>query len=316
MTDGTALESLRRQQRLIFRCATTFLRDLVARQIRRHEGDFTRAVVYMAAIQASRPAEPGAGQPPQPRVFSVRAIAQSLAIPYETTRRKVVELEARGLARRVGARGHVVAPALFDAAAHRADCEATWAALRGVIADLRALGFDFSQFAGGPTLSSARGLAHADMADAAAALVNDFVLRVLESGVGPHGSMLDALIFCAMLLVNAELLTNDPQLAWAYAGAGTPPPDALRRPATITGLADTLGLTHETVRRRVSHQREMGWITRVTGGYLITMERMQTPEILQTGLMASQHFLRLLESLRSLGVEIETLGLEAAPALS
>lgn len=306
MIGEASVESLRRQQRLVFRCVTTFLLDLVARQIRRHEGDFTRAVVYMAAIQASRSSASEMTPGQTARGFSVRAIAQSLAMPYETTRRKVIELEAKGLARRVGARGYTVSPPLFDEAVYRADNEATWRALCTVVSDLRALGFDFDQFAGGATLSADRGLTHADRADAAAVLANDFLLRVLEGGVGPHGSMIDAVIFCTLLLINAELLTNDPQLAWAYAGAETPPPDSLRRPATITGLSDSLGLPHETVRRRVRRQRELGWVKRVTGGYLITMERMQDPDVLQTGLLISRRFLQLLEAIRMLGIDIKT----------
>lgn len=45
MTREPHVESLRRQQRLVFRCVTIFLLDLVGRQIRRHDGDFTRAIV-------------------------------------------------------------------------------------------------------------------------------------------------------------------------------------------------------------------------------------------------------------------------------
>lgn len=311
MADDSSVESLRRQQRLIFRCVTTFLLDLVARQIRRHNGDFTRAVVYMAAIQASRSPAIGA-TPAQPsRSFSVRAIAQSMGLPYETTRRKIAELESAGLARRAEGRGYIVSPATFEGPSYRADCEATWRALHTVIGNLHALGFDFSQFAGGSALTAVRDLTLADRVDAVAVLVNDFLLRVLEGGVEPHGSMIDAVIFCTMLLVNAELLTNDPQLAWAYAGAETPPPDSLRRPATITGLAQSLGLTHETVRRRVQVHRDAGWVKRVTSGYLITMERAQDPAVLQTGLVISRRFLQLLQSVRVLGVDIDAIAREA-----
>lgn len=311
MIEDSSVESLRRQQRLILRCVTTFLLDLAGRQIRRHDGDFTRAVVYMAAIQASRPPASDAGGDQPARTFSVRAIAQSMGLAYETTRRNIAELEAAGLARRVNHRGYAVAPAAFEGEAYRADCEATWRALRRLIVDLRGLGFDFSQFPGGSGLASARQPAHADLVDAVAVLVNDFLLRVLEVGAEPHGSMLDAAIFSTMMLANAELLTNDPQLAWVYAGAETPPPDNLRKPTTITGVAQALGLTHETVRRRIRHYQALGWVKRVTGGYLITVERLQDPAILRTGLLISQCFLQLVQSIRRLGVEPDTI--EADP---
>ena len=303
MTRESEVENLRRQQRLIFRCVTMFLLDLVGRQIRRHDGDFTRAIVYMAAIQASRsPAGSEAGEPPV-RAFSVRAIAQSLSLPYETTRRKVAELEAASLARRDGARGYTVAPTVFEGEGYRIDSEATWRALRRVIIDLRALGFDFGQFAGGSGLAAVRALAEADLVDAITILTNDFLLRVLEAGSRPHGSMLDASIIATLILANAELLTLDPELAWTYSGAATPPPDHLRTPATITSLAASLGLTHETLRRRMRHYRALGWVKRATGGYLITLDRMQDPEVLAAGLMIVQRFLQLIQSVRLLGVD-------------
>lgn len=309
MDEHPAVQRLRQQQRLIFRSVMAFMLDLVSRQIRRHDGDFTRAVLYMAACQASRPA---AGQPV--RTFSVRALAQSMDLPYETTRRKMAELEAAGLARRVAPRGYAVAPAQFEGAAWRADCEATWRALRRVIIDLKALDFDFDQFAGGPAMATVRDLAGIDRVVAVAILANDFQLRVLESGMAPHGDMLDAAIHCVCMLANAEGLSRDPRLAWTYAGAESPPPDSLRRPQTITDMARRLGLGHETVRRRVRLFVERGWMRRVTGGYLVTVERMQTAEVLQAGLMVSQRFLQLLDSLRVLGVDPVELAAEPATA--
>jgi DNA-binding transcriptional regulator YhcF (GntR family) len=310
MTREPHIESLRRQQRLVFRCVTIFLLDLVGRQIRRHDGDFTRAIVYMAAIQASRTPAGGEGLDAAARAFSVRAIAQSLALPYETTRRKVTDLEAAGLARRNGFRGYTVAPAVFESEARRTDNEATWQALQRVIVDLRALGFDFSQVPGGSTPTPARGQAGNDLVDAVTILTNDFLLRVLEAGSRPHGSMLDASIIATLILANAELLTLDPELAWTYSGAATPPPDHLRTPATITSLAASLGLTHETLRRRMRHYRALGWVKRATGGYLMTLDRLQDPDVLAAGLMIVQRFLQLLQSVSQLGVDLATVGAE------
>lgn len=309
MTEEAGVEGLRRQQRVVFRCVVEFLLDLVGRQIRKHDGDFTRAVIYMAAIQASRwPARAeGNSDSDAARTFSVRAIAQSMSVPYETTRRKIAELEAAGLARRVGNQGYVVAPATFEGEAHRADSEATWRALRKLISDLQALDFDLDAFAGGSTLAGVRDLAQTDLVEAAAALANDCVLRVLESGVRPHGSMMDSAIVSTLILINAELLTHDPELAWQYSGAANPPPDNLRKPGTITEMSTMLGLTHETVRRRIRSYIERGWVKRVTGGYLYGIERMQEPEVLESGVMVSQRFLQLTQSLRQLGIAFATL---------
>ncbi len=76
----------------------------------------------------------------------------------------------------------------------------------------------------------------------------------------------------------------------------------MRRPATITDVAAALGLLHETVRRRFRHYRELGWVTRVTAGYLLTMEHQQHRDVLGTGLIVSQRFVQLLQSLHQIGV--------------
>jgi DNA-binding Lrp family transcriptional regulator len=306
-TDSPGIEAVRRQQRLIFRCVMEFLLDEGGKLSRRHDGDFVRGAVFLAIAQATRmPDGAAAGVAvPRARTISVRAISQSLALPYETTRRKVAELEALGLCRRVDDGGLAASPAAFAGEAYDAACRETWLALRGLIVRLRTLGFDF----GGFDRVSAQASPRADgqrLAEAVAVLGDDFLLRVLEAGAGPHGSILNGVLATAMLIANAELVTHDPQLAWKYAGAETPPPDSLRRPATVTELATRLGFTHETVRRRVKRFVELGWARRVTGGYLYSMARQQTPEVSNTGLMTSQRFLQLLQALRQLGVDPAT----------
>lgn len=280
-----------------------FLLDEAGRLIRRHDGDFIRGAIYLAIAQATRPA--GTTAYPTERCVvrgvSVRAIAQSLGLAYETTRRKAAELEALGLCHRVGD-GLVANPAAFQGDAYRQDCDLTRLGLDRLFSELRAIGFDLGVLDG----VSARmgGLrVPADPTEAAAALVGDFLLRVLEGGAEPHGSMIDALVAVAMMISNAELLTLDPELAWKYAGAETPPPDELRRPVPLTQLAGRLGLVHETVRRRVKRFVALGWATRGRGGYLFSMARQQDPEIMRTGLVVSQRFLQLLQALRSLGID-------------
>ncbi len=294
--------AVRRHQRLIFRCAMDFLLDEAGRIIRRHDGDFIRGAVFLAIAQATRaPAGTGADEPV--RVISVRALAQSMSLAYETTRRKVAELEARGLCLRAG-NGLTASPAAFEGETYRQACEETWQGLKRLIGELRAIGFDFS-LVGAVSAQAGRGQTPDDLAQASAALVGDFTLRVLEGGAGPHGSILDAVLATAMMIANAELLTHDPELAWKYAGAETPPPDALRRPVSIAQMAARLGLSHETVRRRVKRFVELGWARRETGGYLFSMARQQDPAVIQTGLVVSQRFLQLLQALRQIGVDLE-----------
>lgn len=301
----SGLVTLQAQQRVLARGLFSYVLDEVGRLARRHDGDLVKGVVAMAITQATRGPAAGEGEDPAAatRAVSVRAIGQSLGLAYETTRRKVVELEAAGLCRRVSALGVSASPVVRDQA-FLDGCEDTWRSLRRVIATLGALGFDFG-LVDGMSAQSAPARA-ATLAEAVAALNDAFILRVFEAGVAPHGSITDSAIITAMLIANSEPVATNPQIAWKYAGATTPPPDSLRRPATITEIADRIGMTRETVRRRVNRYIEIGWASRVTGGYLFSMERQQSPEVLQTGLASAQRFLQLLQALRVLGVELET----------
>lgn len=295
--DGLA--ALRRQQRLVFRCAMEFLFDEAARLARRHDGDVVRGAILLAVIQASRG---GATEKPAARAVSVRALSASLLVPYETTRRKVGELEALGLCRRIEDAGVVAAPAAIESEQRRLDNEGAWRSLRRTIVDLRALGFDLRQ----AQVGQAAARAEAPPTEAVASLAADFILRVIEAAARIHGSMVDALLAGAMLVGNAQLITRDPELAWRYAGAETPPPDELRRPVTITEIAARLDVGYEILRRRANRFVRLGWAARVRGGYLFSVDRLQAPEVLQSGLLSSQNFLQLLRSVSRLGVDLET----------
>lgn len=295
--------SLQAEQRRLARCLFQYVLDEAGRLAREHDGDLVRGVVQIAIAQATRPSD--GADPDRPgvstRAVSVRAIGQSLGLPYETTRRKVVELEEAGLCRRVSASGVAAIPPPRDQAFHDA-CDASWRSLRAAIVGLTATGFDYRMLEGiSAQAGPPRGL---PLPEAVASLSQAFLLRVLESAATPHGSITDAAIITAMLIANADGLARDPELARKYAGAGAPPPDSLRRPATIAEIAERLDMTRETVRRRVNRYVKLGWAVRVTGGHLFSMERQQAPEVLQTGLASAHRFLQLLQALRQLGVDL------------
>ena len=289
-------DARRRTQRLVFRCICEFLIDEAGRLIAAHERDFVRAVINLAIAQASR----GGGDDAQ-RSISVRAISQSLGLPYETTRRKVLELEERGYCRRVSAQrmaASPTAPRLHTAETARASVEA-------VVADLKALGFELEQILPAGVMRERDGTPPSDAT--IRNLLDDFILRVLESGVAPHGSMLDALVFTALMNANAEPITQDPTMAWRYSGAETPPPDNLRRPATIAELAQKLSIPRETMRRRITRMLELERCVAVSGGYLTTLKHMQMPDVLQSGALVNHHFGQLLNHLRQEGLDLNAI---------
>lgn len=266
------------------------------RLIAAHERDFVRAVINLAIAQASR----GGGDDAQ-RSISVRAISQSLGLPYETTRRKVLELEERGYCRRVSAQRVAALPKSQQSD----EASAARAAVEAVVADLKALGFELELILPSGVARESDGPPPSD--STIRNLLDDFILRVLESGVAPHGSMLDALAFTALMSVNSEPITQDPTMAWRYSGAETPPPDNLRRPATIAELALKLSIPRETMRRRITRMLKLERCVAVSGGYLATLKHMQAPAVLQTGVLTNHHFGHLLNQLRQEGLDLNAI---------
>lgn len=296
-TDASEGDPRRRTSRLVFRCVSRFLIGEAAKLIAVHDRDFVRAMIFLAVRQASR-----TGQ--ENRSVSVRAIAQSLSLPYETTRRKILELEERAYVVRVSAQGVAAAPHVMDSPEVREAGRATAQAIRNTLTELKRLGVDLTAgLSAPPTLASPPDPSRLDLE--VGQLTEDFILRVLEAGVAPHGSMLDGLVYTAMMLANADPINRDPELAWRYPGADTPPPDTARRPVTIAELSQWLSIPRETMRRRVTRMLELDRCESVRGGYLSSMTFMQSETLLNAGIVINQRFGQLIQSLRQLGFETE-----------
>lgn len=81
------------------------------------------------------------------------------------------------------------------------------------------------------------------------------------------GRPVHAIVLIAIVDANVAYL-DEPQNAHLLPQSG-PPPDALRRPASITAIAGRLGLPYETVRRTVAGLVHEGLCRRVGRGYVI-----------------------------------------------
>ncbi len=301
MWDHDAVAAMRDQQRLIFRCVTEFLLDEVGRLTRRHGGDFVRAAMLLAVVQASHGPTGEGVDPDRPRGVSVRSLAISLAQPFETTRRKTAALEADGLLRRVKGAGLVATEEAVGGAAYHAECAVARAALVKLLADLSSLGVELSRVSG--PLREHPPRSETEIAAIVRLHVDTFLLRSIEYGVTVWGSMLVNVLVAAMVTLNAGVVTHDPDLARRYAGAATPPPDILRRAVTVTDMGDRLGMSYDVVQRRVKRFVAEGWAERVRGGYLFSMEKQQKPQVLDTGLRVVQRFIQMLQALRAAGID-------------
>ncbi|MDP1738978.1 MAG: helix-turn-helix domain-containing protein [Caulobacter sp.] len=286
------------QARVITRCILNLILDEIARLTEHNGGDFVRAAVELSIMQATRPADGMTAD--AARAISVRAIATSLGIPYESCRRKVRELEAAGRCRRVGPTRVAIVTEAIAGPAYNAQCAERWNNLRGYLVELTAIGFDFGPFS---QVSPQIAVRAPTRVQGIAALIDNFILRLIEARVSTDDSITDSAIITAMMSMNAQPMRHDHDLAWKYAGSETPPPDSARAPVTIAMLARRLRMSEDSIGRRVNLYVKRGWVRRVRGGYLFSMEQQQTPEVHQSRHMTVQRFLQLVQALRSLGID-------------
>lgn len=173
------------------------------------------------------------------RPIPVLSIADSLRLPFETTRRHVAALAERGWCRRD--RGGVVLvgtpsdPPLGTLAPLAHDC------LVRFVADLGAIGAI-------PAFErSARSYSwHVGWLTAA-----DLMLAVADSNAGTHQDRVNLVLFSTILCANSRPVALDPGLARRYAALLPPPPAELKqgvRPSAVCGL---LAVPKATFRRRL-----------------------------------------------------------------
>jgi DNA-binding Lrp family transcriptional regulator len=110
----------------------------------------------------------------------------------------------------------------------------------------------------------------------AARLLVDFVMDVAEIARG-GGSILDVLIVTVIVDANVAGFAFDGDLQRTYATLAAPPPDALRRPVTISTVAAAAGLPYETVRRRVGRLARAGECVVGPEGVIVPTARLVSP---------------------------------------
>jgi hypothetical protein len=101
----------------------------------------------------------------------------------------------------------------------------------------------------------------------------DYLLRSLNLlRKAANGNLVDALICLAVARGNLAQFLGDEDFERAYGALDTVPPDEMRRPVTIRGLADFLDFPYETVRRNVLRLTEKGLLVKRAGGYVVPFE--------------------------------------------
>jgi DNA-binding Lrp family transcriptional regulator len=87
----------------------------------------------------------------------------------------------------------------------------------------------------------------------------------------------------AVLEANVAPIKQDPVLQATYASLDSPPPEALRRPVSISAVAHSLGLPFETARRRVRRLTDAGRLISTPRGLVLPQEVLASPEFMAIG---------------------------------
>lgn len=139
-----------------------------------------------------------------------------------------------------------------------------------------------------------------------------FILDIVDA-CRMEREFLDALVILAIVQANVGPVAGDPDLQRAYADYDSPPPDALRRPVSISAVAQSLKLPYETVRRRVSQLADEPGFELTPQGVLVSQEMLNTPAhhaaIVTNYELIRDFYLRL----RALGV-LDEVAASAVPA--
>jgi len=127
-----------------------------------------------------------------------------------------------------------------------------------------------------------------------------FVLDVERTSRNSR-DLVDGLIFAAIQSANVQPITNDPELQVRYATLAQPPPDDLRRPVSVSAIANSLRMPFETARRRIQALVQLGALQMSAKGVLVTHATMGHHDIL-ANVFARHELLKLFYlALRPLG---------------
>lgn len=110
----------------------------------------------------------------------------------------------------------------------------------------------------------------------AARLATGFALDLVKLG-GFGRDVVDGLLLMAITQANVAQITRNPELQRRFATLDQPPPDDLRRPVSISAIANSLRMPFETARRRVSALIELGVVQTAARGVIVPAAPLTSP---------------------------------------
>ncbi|KSB90994.1 hypothetical protein AS593_12645 [Caulobacter vibrioides] len=284
------------------RASLAYLRDTI--EITRGDHDLLDAWILTAALDANMApvtrdpalmAIYGGAAESTPdalrRPVSVNAVAQSLALPFETVRRRVARLARVGLCV-VGPQGVVVPNAAVTTAGYEAQMRGRYDRARLFHHDLKAAGALPEDAAPAP--------ASASMGEPPLRAMNwalsEYVLRACYDLIALTGALVASRVLLELVLSNIEDLAAETLPDWAA------DPARVGRAARTATLARTLRVPPETVRRHLNGLETEGFCLRRDDGWVATAAPNALPRLSAMAEANRANLKRLFARLRALGV--------------
>ncbi|WP_404367985.1 hypothetical protein AB5I39_13850 [Sphingomonas sp. MMS24-J45] len=225
---------------------------------------------------------------------SISAVARSLDRPFETVRRHVNALIGDGICE-TSRNGVIVSAATWDLPPFLALTQLLHDRFVAMIADLAHSGIALPD--------SRAGVRHDPDAIVAAAI--DIILAPFEYVASQFRSWLEMMVVCAVTTGSVRQVTYDPILTRRYADADTIPPDQIREPVVIAGVARALRLHYATVRREVQAAIACGTLMRAGAGVRATEAYLSDVTISRGGMLVAARTAQVLQRLACAGFRLE-----------
>lgn len=135
-----------------------------------------------------------------------------------------------------------------------------------------------------------------------------FVLGV-EAASRATSDIVDGLLLAAIQSANVAPITSDPELQVAYGTILAAPPYSLRRPVSISAVANSLRMPFETARRRIQTLIRLGALDLTPKGVLVSRLALTHPDLIAN--VSQRH-----DQLQVFYVQMRDLGILGSPRSS
>lgn len=128
-----------------------------------------------------------------------------------------------------------------------------------------------------------------------------FILDFIEMGRGDR-PLIDGLLLVAVVQANVMQAVREPELQRAHGPYEAPLPDELRRPVSVSAIANSLRLPYETVRRRIGQLAREGLCVVTPAGVYVPQQALSSPAHMAGAFAAYERLRAFYYRLRDLDV--------------